>query len=72
LLIDFFIVLPLPVSAGDFYGSVCAELQGKGRSIANNDLWIAAPRMATGLTVVTNNQKELRRVRGLKIENWTS
>jgi len=24
-----------------------------------------------GLTLVTNNEKEYRRVRGLKIENWT-
>jgi len=71
-LTDFFAVLPMPVNAGEVYGTVCAELQGKGQSIGSNDLWIAAHGMAAGLTVVTNNEKEFRRVRGLKIENWTS
>jgi tRNA(fMet)-specific endonuclease VapC len=39
--------------------------------IGNNDLWIAAHAVAAGLTLVTNNEKEFRRVRGLKVQNWT-
>jgi tRNA(fMet)-specific endonuclease VapC len=35
-----------------------------------NDLWIAAHALASGLTLVTNNEKEFRRVRGLKVQNW--
>jgi len=38
--------------------------------IGNNDLWIAAHAMAVGLTLVTNNEREFRRVHGLKIQNW--
>jgi tRNA(fMet)-specific endonuclease VapC len=38
--------------------------------IGNNELWIAAHALATELTLVTNNEKEFRRVRGLKIQNW--
>jgi len=38
--------------------------------IGNNDLWIAAHAKAAGLTLVTNNEGEFRRVRGLKVENW--
>jgi len=38
--------------------------------IGNNDLWIAAHAMAVGLTLVTNNESEFRRVHGLKIQNW--
>lgn len=39
--------------------------------IANNDLWIAAAHaLASELTLVTNNDKEFRRVRGLKVQNW--
>jgi hypothetical protein len=38
--------------------------------IGNDDLWIAAHAKAAGLTLVTNNEKEFRRVRGLKVENW--
>jgi tRNA(fMet)-specific endonuclease VapC len=33
-------------------------------------LWIAAHAMAAGMTLVTNNAKEFRRVRGLKIQDW--
>jgi hypothetical protein len=28
--------------------------------------------LASGLTLVTNNENELRRVRGLRIQNWTT
>ena len=35
------------------------------------DLWIAAHAIAARLTLVTNNEKEFRRVRGLKLQNWT-
>ena len=38
--------------------------------IGNNDLWIAAHAKAAGLTVVTNNEHEFRRVPGLKVQNW--
>jgi len=62
--------LSLPESAAEAYGSIRAELESKGERIGNNDLWIAAHAMVTGLTLVTNNQSEFRRVRGLKIQNW--
>ena len=62
--------LPLPESAAEAYGTIRAELAAKGEMIGNNDLWIAAHAMATGLTLVTNNEKEFRRVRGLKLQNW--
>jgi len=63
--------LPLPETAAEAYGTIRAELASKGEMIGNNDLWIAAHAVATGLTLVTNNEKEFRRVRGLKIQNWT-
>jgi tRNA(fMet)-specific endonuclease VapC len=47
-----------------------AELEAKGDTIGNNDLWIAAHAVAAGLTLVTNNEREFRRLRGLKIQNW--
>lgn len=62
--------LPLPESAGEAYGAVRADLEARGELIGNNDLWIAAHAIASGLTLVTNNQKEFRRVRGLKVQNW--
>ena len=62
--------LPLPESAAEAYGAIRAELAAKGEMIGNNDLWIAAHAIAAGLTLATNNEKEFRRVRGLKLQNW--
>jgi tRNA(fMet)-specific endonuclease VapC len=63
-------VLGLPETAAEAYGAIRAELERKGQMIGNNDLWIAAHARAAGLTLVTNNVREFRRVRGLKVENW--
>jgi tRNA(fMet)-specific endonuclease VapC len=62
--------LALPEEAAEAYGTIRAELESKGEMIGNNDLWIAAHAMAVGLTLVTNNEREFRRVHGLKIQNW--
>jgi tRNA(fMet)-specific endonuclease VapC len=67
-------VLPvqgLPETAAESCGTIRAELERKGEMIGNNDLWIAAHAKAVGLTLVTNNEREFRRVRGLKVQNWT-
>jgi len=63
-------VMGLPETVADAYGTMRAELEHKGQMIGNNDLWIAAHAKAAGLTLVTNNEREFRRVRGLKVENW--
>jgi tRNA(fMet)-specific endonuclease VapC len=63
-------VLSLPETAADAYGTIRAELERKGQMIGNNDLWIAAHAKAAGLTLVTNNEREFQRVRGLKVQNW--
>jgi tRNA(fMet)-specific endonuclease VapC len=63
--------LSLPESSAEAYGSIRAELEARGEMIGNNDLWIAAHAVAAELTLVTNNEREFRRVRGLKIQNWT-
>jgi hypothetical protein len=44
----------------------------RGQMIGNNDLWIAAHAKAAGMTLVTNNEREFRRVRGLMVENWAA
>jgi len=62
--------LALPEAAAETYGTIRAKLEAKGEMIGNNDLWIAAHAVAAGLTLVTNNEREFRRVKGLKIQNW--
>ena len=64
--------MALPETAAEAYGATRAELESKGEMIGNNDLWIAAHALAARLTLVTNNEKEFRRVRGLKIQNWAA
>jgi len=64
--------LALPEGAGETYGSIRTELESKGEMIGNNDLWIAAHALAAELTLVTNNEREFRRVRGLRVQNWAS
>lgn len=63
-------VLPLPENAPETYGTIRAGLESKGQVIGTHDLWIAAHALASGLTLVTNNEKEFRRIRGLKVQNW--
>jgi tRNA(fMet)-specific endonuclease VapC len=60
----------LPETAAETYGKMRAELERKGRMIGNNDLWIAAHAKAAGLTLVTNNEREFRRVAGIEVQNW--
>ena len=63
-------VLPLPVNAAHTYGSLRAELEARGQTIGNNDLWIAAHAKAAKLILVTNNEREFQRVSGLSVQNW--
>lgn len=48
-----------------------AALEGAGAMIGPYDLLIAAQALARKLILVTNNEREFKRVPGLKVENWT-
>ncbi len=63
-------VMPLTATAGLHYGQIRSALERSGQPIGNNDLWIAAHARAEGWTLVTNNEREFRRVPGLAVENW--
>jgi tRNA(fMet)-specific endonuclease VapC len=64
-------VLALPEDAGAAYGDIRAALESRGEMIGGNDLWIAAHAKAAGLVLVTNDEREFRRVPDLKVQNWT-
>lgn len=53
------------------YGEIRADLEKEGRIIGPMDLLIAAHARSNDLIVVTNNEKEFNRVKGLEVENWT-
>lgn len=63
-------VLPLEEPVDRHYGEIRTELERSGRPIGFNDLLIAAHARALGLTLVTNNVGEFRRVSGLSVEDW--
>jgi tRNA(fMet)-specific endonuclease VapC len=54
------------------YAKIRADLRVHGTMIGANDLFIAAHARSLGLTLITNNTREFRRVRGLSIENWAT
>lgn len=63
-------VLPFDVPADAEYGGIRFELEAAGNTIGSNDLLIAAHAYALGTILVTDNEGEFRRVRGLQVENW--
>lgn len=52
------------------YGEIRSALERIGQPIGQNDLWIAAHARALGAIVVTGNDREFRRVPGLRVEDW--
>lgn len=69
-LVDAIQVMPIDDAVAHHYGKIRAKLELAGQTIGNNDLWIAAHAKAEGWSLVTNNEREFKRVAGLKIENW--
>ncbi len=69
----------LPLSVIDFqssdtlaYAKIRAKLERAGTPIGPLDMLIAAQAVGRGLVLVTHNEREFRRVSGLRIENWTA
>jgi tRNA(fMet)-specific endonuclease VapC len=65
-------VIPFEAPADAAYGVARVALEAAGTPIGGNDLLIAAQALALDMVLVTNNEREFRRVRGLKVENWLS
>ena len=53
------------------YSKVRAKLERAGTPIGPFDTLIAAQAVGRKLILVSNNQRELGRVSGLRLENWT-
>ena len=67
-----FTILEYDQSASMEYGRIRVGLEKKGKMIGAMDLLIAAHAKSKGLILVTNNEKEFKRVKGLKVENWVA
>ncbi|HEY4902015.1 MAG TPA: type II toxin-antitoxin system VapC family toxin [Candidatus Sulfotelmatobacter sp.] len=64
-------VLDFPDEATTHYAKIRADLKTQGNMIGANDLFIATHARSQGLTLITNNTREFRRVRNLSTGNWT-
>ena len=63
-------VFTLEAPTDAVYGELRARLERAGRPRGGNDLLIAAHALALGHAVITDNEREFSRVKGLRIENW--
>jgi tRNA(fMet)-specific endonuclease VapC len=69
--LEYLEVLDFPDEAAADYAKIRAHLKGGGTMIGANDLFIAAHARSLGLTLITNNTREFKRVPKLSFENWT-
>ncbi|MGQ0815087.1 MAG: type II toxin-antitoxin system VapC family toxin [Gemmatimonadota bacterium] len=63
-------VLPFEAPADATCGLLRRRLEQAGQPIGGNDLLIAAQTIALGYTLVTDNEREFRRIFELSLENW--
>lgn len=69
-IIQAFQVVDFDALAAQQYGVIRAELEQTGQLIGPNDLMIAAQAIALNLDLITDNEKEFRRVEQLRVSNW--
>ena len=69
-LIDHIDVIESDDAISRAFGNLKASLENAGLIIDDADMFIAACALVHGLTMVTNNTKHFRRIKGLKLDNW--
>jgi tRNA(fMet)-specific endonuclease VapC len=63
-------ICPFDHESAAAYGDIRANLERAGTPIGPLDTLIAAHAVALSVAIVTNNEREFRRVPGLRVENW--
>jgi tRNA(fMet)-specific endonuclease VapC len=63
-------VVALSSGADAAYATLRSDLERKGQLIGQNDMLIAAHALALDAILVTDNVREFKRIKGLRIENW--
>lgn len=69
-LLEFIQVDDFPGGAAQDFGEIKAALVSAGKPIGPYDFLIAAHARHIGAVLVTNNEREFRRVPGLTVQNW--
>jgi len=65
-----FEILAYEESAAREYGRIRADLEKKGQVIGPLDMLIAAHAISRQLIIITNNSKEFKKIKALRVENW--
>lgn len=70
-------ILPLEIAdfdekAAKTYGDIRAALEKAGTPISSMDMLIGAHALGLGITLITNNVREFKQIKGLKIVDWTT
>jgi tRNA(fMet)-specific endonuclease VapC len=68
--LGFLNILPFDSESASIAGSIRNTLEKKGQIIGPYDLLIASQALAKDAILVTNNEKEFKRIKNLKVENW--
>ena len=67
-----FEILSYDEIASKYYGTIRYQLESKGELIGPLDMLIGAHALSRDLILITNNEKAFKRIKSLKIENWTN
>jgi tRNA(fMet)-specific endonuclease VapC len=70
--LSYFEIVPFGDNESEIYAEIRANLEKEGKIIGPNDLIIASTVMANNGILITNNEKEFKRVKNLRVENWIS
>ncbi len=65
-----FEIVPFDEKSCEIYARIRASLEKSGVPIGPMDMLIASISLANNSILVSNNIKEFRRIKGLKLENW--
>ena len=68
--LEVFKIFPFDEKAALEYGKIRAQLERECNLIGILDMLIAAHAKSLNAILITNNEREFRRVEGLIVENW--
>ena len=64
-------LLPVDDAVAEAYAELRADLQSRGKQVADMDLLIAATAKANNLIVATLNTKDFAVIQGITVEDWS-
>ncbi|MEW6187058.1 MAG: type II toxin-antitoxin system VapC family toxin [Thermodesulfobacteriota bacterium] len=68
---ELFPIIEIGKAVMETFSAVKISIQNSGTPVDDMDLLIASTAMTLNYTLVTNNEKHFKKIRGLKIENWS-